>query len=397
MFNQKDAVIKTDNKIINYKGIFKKELSFFQGVALVICATIGAGILSVPFAISHVGIKIGIFYILILGLLMMGLNLLLGYVTTKTNKNLQIVGLAKEYLGKKSEIFMTFIVYLMFFGTLVVYIIGIGNILSNLFSGSSFVWSLLFFFIASIFIINGLRSIKTVEFLISIALFIVVLLISYFSLPHIEYSNLIHVNWSDFLLPYGVILFSLHGTSSIPEVHALLKNRDSDFKKVIITSGLIILFIYIIFSIVILGVSGLETTEIATIGMENKVGRIMYFFINIFAVLAMSSSFLMAGLSLKDSLMWDYKIKNFLANTITLLVPLTIFILGLRQFISAINIVGGVFISLEMFMILLIYWKAANDGKINKSKYQLHHTLFLVMALILVLIIGTIYSLLNLF
>lgn len=397
MFTEKNQVIDDEEKVSKYKGIFKKELTLFQGVALVVSGTIGAGVLSIPYSISKVGLKIGIFYIIALGLLMMGLNLLLGYVTVKTKKELQIVGLVREYLGKKSEIFMTFIVYLMFFGTLVIYIIGVGNVLAVLFGGNSFFWSILFFGLAGFLVCKGLRSVKTIEFLISIAILLIILLIAYFSLPHIDLINLSYSSWTNILLPYGVILFSLHGTSTIPEAHALLKNREADFKKVIIYSGFIIMTVYILFTLVVLGVSGLNTTEIATIGLGNKVGELMYLFGNIFAILAMSSSFIIVGLSLKDSLMWDYKIKEYLANLITLAVPLIIFLLGLRQFISAINIVGGVFISLEMFMILFIFWKAVHDGKVGNKKYNLHHTLFLVMALILVLVVGTIYSILSIF
>lgn len=397
MFTEKNQVIDDEEKVSKYKGIFKKELTLFQGVALVVSGTIGAGVLSIPYSISKVGLKIGIFYIIVLGLLMMGLNLLLGYVTVKTKKELQIVGLVREYLGKKSEIFMTFIVYLMFFGTLVIYIIGVGNVLAVLFGGNSFFWSILFFGLAGFLVCKGLRSVKTIEFLISIAILLIILLIAYFSLPHIDLINLSYSSWTNILLPYGVILFSLHGTSTIPEAHALLKNREADFKKVIVYSGFIIMTVYILFTLVVLGVSGLNTTEIATIGLGNKVGELMYLFGNIFAILAMSSSFIIVGLSLKDSLMWDYKIKEYLANLITLAVPLIIFLLGLRQFISAINIVGGVFISLEMFMILFIFWKAVHDGKVRNKKYNLHHTLFLVMALILVLVVGTIYSILSIF
>lgn len=397
MFNKNQKPIDEEIKVLNYKGIFKKELTVFQAIALVVCGTVGAGALSIPYAISKVGLKIGILYIIVLGLLMMGLNLLLGYVTVKTKQDMQMVGLARKYLGKKGEIVMATISYLLFFGVLVVYIIGAGDVLTALLGGKLIIWSSVFFIFASFFVIKGLRSVKTIEFLVSIAIIVVILLIAYFSLPHISSVNLKYLSLSNILLPYGVILFSLHGTSSVPEAHALLRDRDSDFKKVIIFSSLITMFIYLVFTFVVIGVTGTSTTEIATIGLGNHVGELMYLFGNIFALLAMTSSFIMIGLSLKDSLIWDYKMKSYMANIITLCVPFIIFIFGLREFAEAIDLVGGVFISLEMFMILLIYWKAANDGHVAGGKYKLHHTLFLVMALIIVLIIGTVYSVLKMF
>ncbi|MFA5211641.1 MAG: aromatic amino acid transport family protein [Patescibacteria group bacterium] len=397
MLWQKNRPIDKETSIFNYKGIFKKELSIFQAVALVVCGTVGAGVLGIPFAVSKVGLKMGIFYIIILGFLMMGLNLLLGYVAVKTKQEMQLVGLAKRYLGKKGEIFMTGIVYLMLFGTLLIYIIGAGDILSNLFGLNSFLWSLIFFIFASFFISKGLRDAKTIEFFVSLAIITIILLIAYFSLPHLNWENIKYSNWTDILLPYGIILFAFHGTSTVPEAHALLKNRDADFKKVIIYSGLIVMILYLLFTFVVIGVTGNNTTQIATIGLGSKVGESMYLFGNIFALLAMFSSFIMAGLALKDSLVWDYKLKEKRTNIIVLALPLLLFLLGFRDFTKAIDLVGGIFISLEMFMILFIYWRAANEKKEIVCKYNLHHTLFLIMALILMLLVGTVYSVLNIF
>lgn len=383
--------------VVNLKGIFYKKLTLFQAVAMIVCGTIGAGVLSIPYAISKVGLGIGLFYIFILGILMVGLNLLLGEVAAETKEDFQLVGFAKKYLGKTGGTIMTGISYLMLFGVLTIYIIGEGEVLSAVFGGTSFVWSILFFILFGFLVIIGIRGIKTMEFIMSIGVLLVISIIVYFSAPHVAIENISFHNLAQLLFPYGVILFAFHGTTSIPEAHYLLKKSDKDLKKAIVLAGIISMIVYASFVFVVVGVTGRETTEIATIGLGNRLGEVIFLFGNLFAILAMASSSLIAGLSLKDSLAWDYKIPNWLTNLLVLGLPLSIFLLGMRKFTAMINLVGGVFISIEMLIILLIYWRAKQKGDLYKGKYHLHHTLLLGVILFIVFIIGAIYSVVKLF
>jgi len=123
----------------------------------------------------------------------------------------------------------------------------------------------------------------------------------------------------------------------------------------------------------------------------------IYLFGNLFAILAMGTGFLMTGLALKDSLVWDYKISNIKSFLITVVIPLIIFSLGVRQFIAVIDIVGGVVVSSQMLLALLIYWRAKTMGHLKNGKYQLHHILLTMIPLFLILLIGTIYSVVKLF
>ena len=384
-------------EVVSLKGIFQKRLTLFQSIALIVSGTIGAGVLSIPYAVSKVGLTIGLFYIIILGILMIGLNLLLGEVVSETKGDFQLVGLARKYLGNVGGRIMTIISYLMLFGVLTVYIIGEGEVLSAVFGGSSFFWSILFFTIFGFFVLIGIRGIKMASFVISMAVLLVILIIAYFSSPHIRVENFAFHNLAQLLFPYGVILFAFHGTTSVPEAHFLLKKRDLDLKKAIVIAGTISIIAYALFAFVVVGVTGQNTTEIATIGLGNRLGEIIFLFGNLFAILAMSSGFLMAGLSLTDSLSWDYKIPDWLSKVIVLGLPITIFLLGMRKFTAMIDLVGGVFISTEMLIILLIYWRAKQRGDLKKTKYHLHHTFLLVAILVLILTIGAIYSVSKLF
>jgi len=397
MFKYKYHSLDQENPVVNYKGVFLKRISLFEAVALILSATIGAGVLGIPYAVSKVGLGIGLFYIVILGLLLMSLNLMVGEVVARTKGEFQLVGLAKKYLGRWGGYFMSMIIYSMSFGILVVYIIGEGNTLANIFGGNAAIWSLLFFIFGAIMVSIGLETVKKAELILSLGILVIILLIAGLSAPHVEVQNVSYSNWVNLLLPYGIILFAFSGAASIPEAHAILKNRDGDFKKSIIIAGLVTIVAYSLFTLAVVGVTGSETTEIATIGLGAKAGRAMFLFGNLFALFAMGTCFLMGGVSLKDSLIWDYKMPRLSATLLVCGIPLLIFSLGLRNFIEAIDIVGGVFVSLEMLVLILIYWRAKTLGHLSPSKYKLHNVWLVMIPLIVALTIGVVYSVVKLF
>lgn len=388
---------KLELPLVLHQGIFRRQISRWQGVTLITGLTIGAGILGIPYAVAKVGLLVGLIYIIGLGLLTIGLNLLIGEIAVRTKGNLQLCGLARKYLGKIGGRMMAVLQYSSVIGVLVVYIIGEGEILANLFGGTVFKWGLIFFLLATFLIFLGIKAIKTVDFFLSLGILAIVLLIAAGSMAHLEVANFKYINLADLLFPYGVILFAYSGTTAVIEAHSILANRNQTFKSTIIIAGLISMVVYALFTIIVVGVTGIDTTEIAIIGLGDKLGQTILIFGNVFAVLAMATGFLTLGLSTCDSLVWDYKIPARASAWLVCLAPLVIFLLGLRRFIIAINIVGGVFISLEMLLVILIYWRAKQVGDLNPGKYRLHHTLLLAVLLIIALVAGAIYSVVKLF
>ena len=150
-------------------------------------------------------------------------------------------------------------------------------------------------------------------------------------------------------------------------------------------------------AVVVLGVTGAETTEIATIGLGNKIGSTVFWFGNIFAALAMATSFITNSLLFRDSLRWDYRLPSWKASLLVCGVPFVLYLFGLRSFIMAIDLIGGVFFSTEMLLIILIYWQAKRKGDLPVGPYKLHHTWLLVALLILLLAVGGVYSVVKLF
>jgi len=389
--------VKSEKAILSHLGIFRRQISLWEAVALILGGMIGAGILGIPYAVAKVGLGIGVLYILTLGILMIGLNLMVGEIAVRTKEPLQMVGFAGKYLGRWGKIVMMILIYLISFSVQTIYMIGEGETLSALFGGQPIWWSIGFWLVISFILILGVNAIKRVEMFLLFGLLTVVFLVVFFSCPHLKFEHFVYYNFANILLPYGVILFALSGTGAIPEAHALLEKKKGNFKKAILISGSIGILIYIIFTIVVVGVTGGETTEIATVGLGNTIGPIVLIFGNLFAAIAMAGCSLINMLSLRDSLSWDIKLSRSKAILLVCFVPLVIYLLGMRSFIKTIDLVGGVFCSLQVFLTLLIYWRAKSHGDLPAGKYHLHHTVLLAVLLILALTIGAGYSLMKVF
>ncbi|MBT3817470.1 MAG: hypothetical protein HOE80_02615 [Candidatus Magasanikbacteria bacterium] len=391
MFRHKH-IQASEHPLVKHRGIFHRELSLWQAVALIVSGTIGAGVLGIPYAVAKVGLIPGIIYIIVLGLLMMGLNLLLADITNYTTKNAQLTGLAEKYLGKKAKWLMTVLFYSTLVGAQVIYLIGEGDALTAMLGGSPFLWSIVFFSVTTFIILLGLKGIKTIEFVLMFCILFVVLLIAGWAAPYMSTESLGFINMSAILFPYGVILFAFHGTNAIPEARLLLKNKPKLFRKSVILAAAIVIITYTLFACIVVSVTGVHTTEIATIGLGEKIGPIMILFGNIFAVLAMATSYLLIGLSMRDALHWDFRVSKTLATTLTISVPLLIFLAGATHFIRVMDFVGGVFVSLEGILLLFIYLEV-----LKKMRLKVGRRLWFVILLFIVFSFGAIYSIAELF
>ncbi|HSR89240.1 MAG TPA: aromatic amino acid transport family protein [Candidatus Udaeobacter sp.] len=362
-----------EQKIILHQGVYKPAASVADAVFMITGMTIGAGVLGVPYVVAQVGLKIGIAYIIGLGLIMLFLNLVIGEIAVRTNESLQIGGLAGKYLGKPVKYFMGVVIVLGAYSSLLAYIIGEGQSLSSLFGGSAVVWSVIFWGLGSVVVWRGLQTIKSVEKVLSIIVITIICGLSFYFLKDFKLANWAYSDLSKIFLPYGVILFALNGTPAVIEAHALLPRSQRHFRKALIIGSLIPMVVYVLFALAVVGVTGLQTSEIATIGLGAKFGQGVLVLGNIFAILAMAGGFVGSGIALKQSFVWDSKLNKILAEFLVISVPILLFVAGLRQFISVLSIAGGGFIGIEAVILIVVCWQARRKGDLDAAKYQLHH------------------------
>lgn len=369
--------------------------SFFNATAVLIGTIIGVGIFGLPYAIAQIGFIPGILYLIGLGLIVLVLNLCYGEIVLRTKKNHQLPGYAEMYLGKWGKLTALLATAIGFYGALLAYLIMAGNflysILENSFALSAFDYSLIFFAFIVMAIFFGKKIIPQIEFFMAIFLIIVILIISILGAPQIKFENLIPIDLINFFFPFGIILFALGGASAIPIMEIALKEQKFLLKKAILLGSLIPLILYILFSLVGVGVAGKIISENAIIGLGNILGNKILFLGSVFGFFAVSTSFLSLGLALKQIYHYDYNLNKLLSTILVCIFPLLFFLFGWTNFIEIINVTGLSIGGLNGILIILIYWQAKKKGD-DAPAYSMNIPRFLTHFIIAIFSLGILYQ-----
>jgi len=367
----------------------KKEV--YQAIAVLVGIIVGAGVLGMPYVIAQAGFLTGLFVIILLGSAVLLINLSVGEISLRTNGNHQMTGYAEKYLGRKGKLLMTLSMFIGIYGALLAYIIGVGEALSAIFGLNSFIFSIIFFVFVSGLIYLGIKSIaKSDLFLVSLVIILILVIsaVCIFS-GKLNFMNLTEFSLSKIFIPYGIILFAFVGASAIPEMREVLRRNRKEMKKAIIIGSLIPLVLYALFAFAIVGVFNKNVTEVATVGLGLEFGKIIVIFANLFAVLAMTTSFLGLGLALKESYDFDYKLNHNISWALAVFIPLIGFLFGFKSFIQVIGMTGVFAGGLEGILVVLMLWKAKEKGE-RKPEYSLNYTKLIGVILIIVFILGII-------
>lgn len=372
------------------------KIGFWEASATLVGTIVGAGILGLPYVIAKVGVFYGLLILFVLGLATIILNLMLTEVILRTKALHQIAGYAKKYLGIIPYRIEIFAILIGSYGALTAYLIGEGEAMAAIFNGSEFIFSLVFFFFGAIILWFGLNLVKTFELWLVFIFLVIIFIIIAFSSSSINVENLQYVNLSNIFAPYGVVLFAYGGAASIVAMRQILKRKENYLAKAVILGTIIPLIIYSVFSTVVVGVTGQNTTDVATIGLGEQLGEVMVLFGNIFAFFAMGTSFLTIGITLQQFFHFDLRWNRFWSWLIVSVVPLLLFLLVTRDFINTMGIAGSISFGLTGIMIVAMFWKAKKKGN-REPEFTLPKLRLVGILLIGVFILGMIYTIMELF
>jgi len=371
---------------------------FFLALAVLLGTIVGAGIFGLPFAISKSGVIPGFFYFFILGLAILLLHLMFGETVLRTKGNMRLSGYSEKYLGRNGKFMVTISTVIGITGSLLAYIILGGNFLKIIFSPllnlSPFYFGLIFWVILVFFIFKGIKVIAPAAVFTNVAFFVIVFIVISVLLPKFSVNNLQFINSDSFFLPYGIIMFSLTGFAAIPELADILKTSEErkKVKKVIITSSIVSIVLYLIFSLGVVGVSNGRTSEEALSGLAPFLGQKIITMGALLGVITIADSFLILCLYFRNTLIYDYHIPKLASSSIASFLPLLLF-LKFRGFAQVVGFAGTVLGTIEGIIILLLFRKAKKLGD-RTPEYSLNVPNFVIFLLIIIFILGMSFELL---
>jgi len=334
-------------------------MKFLKALAVFAGTVIGVGMFGLPYVAFKAGFFVVVLYFLFMSVVAITIHLLLGKVALGTRELHRLPGYAGKYLSSRWKNISLLVLGLGLTGALLAYLIVGGKFLSFLFSpyfgGSNLIYTLLFFSAGAYLIFRGIRSISQVELALLLFFFAIVILffVRVYSFINLDYLK--DIDLSYFVLPYGVVLFSLWGSAIIPEVKEMLGGDSKTLKKVIISGILLATLTYLFFIFTVFGASGPFTSEEAISGLARALGDNIVKLGFIFGIITCFTSFLTLGLTLKKVLWYDFNLSPNLSWFIACFFPLFLFLVGFRKFIEVIGLTGAVAIGLEGLIIVFLY------------------------------------------
>ena len=365
-------------------------------IASLMGTIIGAGVFGIPYVVSRSGVLISFFYFVLLGTAVLLLHLLYGEVVLSTQDRHQLAGYVKKYFGNSAKKSIEVATIVGTVGALLAYVILAGKFLQIIlpWGFTQAQYTLFFWAIGSLLVFFGMKQISLVEFLMSGVMLVVFSALSIVCLPKISILNFSTGHLKNIFLPFGVLMFSMVGWHAIPEIMDILGNAKKKLKKVIFVSFFTCLAVYLVFAFSVVGVSGGKTTSEPFEGLANFLGKDIIFLGGVLGFLAVATSFLILANYLKNNLQYDCNLPRTLSVVIAVSSPLALYLLGARDFISVIGIVG-VFIGLvEGIAIVLLFKKSRVKGD-RAPEYRLNVSNYLLYLIIIILIVGALAEILT--
>lgn len=380
-----------------------KNRNFWFAIATLVGSTVGVGIFGIPFVFAKAGFLPAILFLVGLTAMVILLNTMYGEVILRTSSRHQMIGYTEKYFGLKAKRLLLFTSSLTVYGAMLAYIIVSGTFLANFFSFFSYatptVLSTAFFFIGAVMILVGIRAVSRFD-LIMLGFFIILMTaIALLSVRHIDLGNFFLVNREFWFQPFGVMLFALNGMAAVPLMieafgdGAHITNRDGvKLRKALLFGTLIPAVLYLVFALSVVGVSGEATSPEAFSGLAFFIGQKIVIIGSVFAVISVSTSFLGLGLALMESFQYDFRLTKFKSWLLVVIPPYILFLLGVRNFIETIGLVGGLSLSIEGIFLLFLYMRARKKGD-RIPEYSINIPKLLIYFLIAVFAFAAVYTL----
>ena len=372
------------------------KMRVLSSASILIGMIVGAGYLAIPYVVMKSGFVIGLVNMIIVGLLIMLTMLYLSEVILRTKKQHQIVGYAEQYLGKTGKRMMTFSMTIGICAALIAYLTAQGESWSHLLFNTaqySLHSAIIFWLVMSALSYFGLRVLKKEAPIGIILITIMVILIAFTTASKINIDNLTYINPANFFIPFGVILFSFLGYSSLPEVAISLGKERGKLGKAVILALSFVFIIYLLFTFFVLGSQGSQTPEIATIAL----GKIFI----VLGIITMLGAYLALSVTMEDILRADFGKSRTRAWLYSIFVPLILYLIiklfNLATFSTVLSVGGVISGGVTITTILWMTYKAKQSSE-RKPEFSVPYSKFLAFLIILLFaaaIIFQIYAILS--
>ena len=351
-------------------------MDFLKASGAMLATTMGAGIFAIPALLPQAGWLLTLVYALVLGALISIAHDI--YLRVRINKlNEGLLKIVSEAWGGPVYYFSFLVVAGGLLLTLLIYLILGGSFLSVLFSGAEMSYLVLaMWFLGVLPFVFSAKRILSIELFGALAMtgLIVFVLMSapelnnLFSLPLMRAEGM--------FLPFGVLLFSLAGWTAVEPTEdglGLAKNLPK-LNEALVVGTFSAVILYALFSMGVIG-SGGGYVEGGFI-LENW-GRGEQIIFSILGLVLVLTSFWPIALETKRSFS-EINFSGTWSGVITFGGPLLLYFLGWQSMLSVMEVTGGVFLSIQYFLIVILGLKFLRLSKLERWGFRVLSFVFLL-------------------
>lgn len=311
-----DTVLDGKDFAVRDSGLSVHKLTFAEGIGIILGTNIGAGVLGLAYAARQAGYLPLLLWLAVAGVFTCISMLYVAEICLRTEGNHQLSGLANRHMGKLGA-------WLLFaggaansYGALTAYMAGSGEIMKTFFGSVGLtgpLGSLLFFIPAVTILYLGLKAVGKGMTMVSgyMVVLIAVLIVATVVHDDATVHNLWDANWPNMLPIFNIAVFCFSAQYMVPEIARGNKETPCRLAPAIIigiASTFIVLAVVPAAAISLVGVKNLS--QVATITWGSTLGPWAYYTANVFALLAMLSSYLGLGGSFLSNIFDHFKIGN---------------------------------------------------------------------------------------
>ena len=330
---------------------------------------------SLPFVFHSVGLLATILYLAVFGILAAYIHLMYADIVSRAHaKHHHFPGYIKLYLGDHAGIFATLVMLVTLLFTLTAFLILSTSFLHILIpSLPPLALLFLFWTIGTTIAFINIESTAVFDTITGgITLLVIGGIFAYWgiSIP-ITASTFPPFDASSLLTPFGPILFSFLGFSAIPAVMAYARKEAitlTDARKAIVIGSLVPAFFYLLFVVAIWGLSPFVSTDSVS-GLIKNIPSVIIFMIGVLGFVSLWDSYASVGRDISKVIRSEFNLSPTVTFLLVAATPLVLFFLGLQNFITAVDIIGGILFGVWGILIVLA-WRRAIVVHIPSVKFS---------------------------
>jgi amino acid permease len=338
---------------------------FLLATGLLAGTIIGAGIFSLPYVFSQVGLLTGAIFLGIFSVVYYYIHRMYAELCLTRDERHNFISLAESYMSRPAAVFASFSILIELIFVLAVYLVLIPSFSELVLPGSGALALVLFWILGSLFIFVRLDILGVAESFDVLGILCIVFSIGVAGgLSRITVPALQPLTAAAFFLPFGPLLFSLSGRPAIPEVvaehrRAAAEGHPFSLAKAIGWGTALPALLYLGFSLAVLRISP-DASPDALSGLT-MLPRSLMALLGGVGIVTLWTSYFMIGLNVKDILRFDLKLGRFAAGALVVVLPLMLYAMGFQHFLEAVSFTGGVFLGLEGLFVIAMWRRAFPD------------------------------------